>query len=45
VCEKGPGDGGTVADQVGLKGTVYILIDEVSGDSDGQVRRLLTVAI
>lgn len=31
--------------QVGFKGAEYILIGEVSGDSDGQLRRLLTVAV
>lgn len=30
VCEEGPSDGGTVSDQVGLKGAAYILIGEVS---------------
>lgn len=35
MCEKGPHDGGTVSDQVGLKGAAYILTGEVSGDSDG----------
>lgn len=35
MCEKDPGDGGAVVDQVGLKGAAYILIGEVSGDSGG----------
>lgn len=43
MCEKGPGDGGVVVDQVGLKGAEYILIVRCQGTAVGQVRRLLSV--